>query len=185
MNYSGYGLFTINEMYADMAVKAGVPMKQLSDLTLNSLLAEDGDFISFIKKKFEGLTDIKLQDFDGVYNREYSWVNIEQNIKNVGEYPVKGQNYDVVFNFKDSDGNCAASTKTIAGVDLQPGETFTYNFQLNGYATAAFNHTLSWTVSFNQKGGGSLKDMLKKAKFSGSEYNEFIQKKQRKEREKK
>lgn len=170
-----YGLFDVNDMYSDIAVKAGVPMKKLSDLTLNSLFKEDGDFISFIKKKFGGLTELNLTDFDGVYNRQYSWVNIEQNIRNDGEYPVRGINYDVVFHFKDNGGNSAPSTKTISGVDLQPGETFTYSFQLDGYSMAAMNHELSWTVTFNQKGGDSLKDMLKKAKFTGSEYNEFMQ----------
>ncbi|WP_153081160.1 hypothetical protein [Segatella copri] len=38
---------------------------------------------------------------------------------------------------------------------------------------AAYNHSLSWTVTFNQKGGNTLKDILKKAKFTGSEYTEF------------
>lgn len=48
-------------------------------------------------KKFGQLTEMKLKRFDGVYNRQYSWVNIEQNIRNEGEFPVKGTNYDVVF----------------------------------------------------------------------------------------
>ena len=168
-----YGLFNIDEQYSDLAVKSGVPMKKLSDLALNSLFKEDSDFMKFFMKKFGQLTEMKLKRFDGVYNRQYSWVNIEQNIRNEGEFPVRGTNYDVVFHFTDNDGNSAPSTKTVSGVDLQPGETFTYNFQLEGYVMAAYNHALSWTVTFNQKGGNTLKDILKKAKFTGSEYTEF------------
>lgn len=142
---------------------------------MNTLLKEDGDFIKFLKKKYGGLTDLKLTNFDGVYNCTYSWVNIEQNIRNDGKFSVKGNDYDVVFRFKDNDGLAAPSTKTMEGVDLAPGETFTYAFQLNGYSNSARNHALTWSVKFNQKGGTSLKDILKKAKLTGSEYTEFEQ----------
>ncbi len=170
-----YSLFDIDKQCSDLAVSTGIPMKKLSDLKLNTLLKEDGDFIKFLKKKYGGLTDLKLTNFDGVYNCTYSWVNIEQNIRNDGKFSVKGNDYDVVFRFKDNDGLAAPSTKTMEGVDLAPGETFTYAFQLNGYSNSARNHALTWSVKFNQKGGTSLKDILKKAKLTGSEYTEFEQ----------
>lgn len=170
-----YSLFDIDKQFSDLAVSTGIPMKKLSDLKLNTLLKEDGDFIKFLKKKYGGLTDLKLTNFDGVYNCTYSWVNIEQNIRNDGKFSVKGNDYDVVFRFKDNDGLAAPSTKTMEGVDLAPGETFTYAFQLNGYSNSARNHALTWSVKFNQKGGTSLKDILKKAKLTGSEYTEFEQ----------
>ena len=58
---------------------------------------------------------------------------------------------------------------------LEPGESFTYSFQLNGYESSAYNRSLSWTVTFDQKRGGTMEDMLKKAKFTGTEYDEYIQ----------
>lgn len=169
-----YSLFEINKEFSDLAVNTGMPLKSLSDQKLNELFKEDGDYINFIKGKFNGITEFKLSAFDAVYNRYSSWVNIEQNIKNDGKFRVKGTDYDVIFHFKDDNGNCAESTKTIAGVDLEPGETFTYSFQLNGYASSAMDHALRWTVSFNQKRGDTLKDLLKKAKFDGTEYDEFV-----------
>lgn len=170
-----YSLFDIDKQFSDLAVNTGIPLKKLSDLKLNTLLQDNSDFIKFLKKKYGGLTDIKLTSFDGVYNCSYDWVNVEQNIRNDGDFPVKGNDYDVVFRFKDNDGFAAASTKTMEGVDLAPGETFTYTFQLNGYSNSARSHALTWSVKFNQKGGTSLKDMLKKAKLTGSEYSEFEQ----------
>lgn len=170
-----YSLFYIDKQFSDLAVSTGIPMKKLSDLKLNTLLKEDGDFIKFLKKKYGGLTDLKLTNFDGVYTCTYGWVTIEQNIRNDGKFSVKGNDYDVVFRFTDSDGISAPSTKTMKGVDLAPGETFTYAFQLNGYSNSALNHALTWSVGFNQKGGTSLKDILKKAKLTGSEYTEFEQ----------
>ena len=73
-------------------------------------------------------------------------------------------------------GNSASTTKTMDGVDLAPGETFTFTFSIEGFATSAYNSQLGWDVTFRQKGGSSLKDIMKKAKFTGQEYNEFLQK---------
>ena len=116
----------------------------------------------------------KLNSFANI-NPNANWINIEQNIKNDGEFRVKGTDYNVSFHFVDMLGECVSSTKTIAGVDLEPGESFTYSFQLNGYESSAYNRSLSWTVTFVQKRGGTMEDMLKKAKFTGTEYDEYIQ----------
>lgn len=175
--FDSYNLLEIDKDYINLAVKSGVPLKALSDQKLKELLKEDSPFIAFIKEKFKGITDFKLSSYDGVYNKNpnINWVNIEQNIKNDGEFRVKGTDYNVSFHFVDMLGECAPSTKTIAGVDLEPGESFTYSFQLSGYEFSAYNRSLSWTVTFDQKRGGTMEDMLKKAKFTGTEYDEYIQ----------
>lgn len=172
-----YGIFDIDKSYIDLAISTGVPVKKLSDLELASLLKQDGDFLQFIEEQYADLIDINLTDFEGTYVCQYHMVCIRQNIKNDGDYAVKGKDYDVVFTFKDSSGQCATSSKTMEGVDLAPGETFTYEFQLNGYTSAANKHTFNWTVKFNQKGGNAFKDILKKAKFTGEEYSEFLKQK--------
>lgn len=169
-----YSLFEINKEFSELAVNTGIPLKSLSDQKLNELLNEDGEYITFIKNKFGGLTKFKLSSFDGVYTSSNSWANINQNIKNDGKFSVKGTDYDVIFTFKDMEGIAAKSTKTIAGVDLEPGETFTYTFMADGYGDCARRHALDWSVTFNQKRGGTLKDVLKKAKFNGTEYDEFV-----------
>lgn len=175
--FDSYNLLEIDKDYINLAVKSGVPLKALSDQKLKELLKEDSPYIAFIKDKFKGVTDFKLSSYDGVYNKNpnINWVNIEQNIKNDGEFRVKGTDYNVSFHFVDMLGECAPSTKTIAGVDLEPGESFTYSFQLSGYEFSAYNRSLSWTVTFDQKRGGTMEDMLKKAKFTGTEYDEYIQ----------
>lgn len=173
-----YGFFDIEPLYSDLAVKSGVPLKKLSDQNLKELFKDGGPFLSFIKNKYGGLTELNLSYFDGVYlgNMSLNQVQIQQNIRNDGDFPVKGSDYDVIFNFSDDGGNAAPSTQSMDGVDLAPGETFTYTFQITGYANAAYNKQLRWTVSFNQKGGGTMKDLMKKAKFTGQEYSEFLQK---------
>lgn len=180
-----YGLFDIEADYSDLAVKAGVPLKQLSDQTLNKLFMEGSDFMTFINNKFKDITGLYISAYDGVYNRQYTWVECTQNIKNDGKFLVKGSDYDVVFHFTDTSGHCAYSTKTMDGVDLEPGESFTYTFQLDGYATSAYYHALTWVVSFTQKGGKSLKDILKKGKFSGTEYAEYMKQAKNKKNNKK
>lgn len=173
-----YGFFDIEPLYSDLAVKSGVPLKKLSDQKLKELFKDGGPFLSFIKNKYGGLTELNLSYFDGVYlgNMSLNQVQIQENIRNEGDFPVKGSDYDVIFNFSDDGGNAAPSTQSMDGVDLAPGETFTYTFQITGYANAAYNKQLRWTVSFNQKGGGTMKDLMKKAKFTGQEYCEFLQK---------
>lgn len=169
-----YGLFEISKEYSDLAIKTGMPLKQLSDQTLKPLMKENGAFIDFIKKKYGNVTKYHLTSFDGVYVYIYGTTQITQNIRNDGKFPVKGGDYDVVFHFRDDDGVCASNTKTMDGVDLAPGETFTFTFEINGFAPAAYYKTLRWTVSFNQKGDNSLKEILKIAKFTGTEYDEFV-----------
>lgn len=173
-----YGFFDIEPLYSDLAVKSGVPLKKLSDQKLKELFKDGGPFLTFIKNKYGGLTDINLTFYDGIWKSMNNWMNlqIEHNVRNDGDFPVKGSDYDVVFNFYDTDGVAPQSSKTMDGVDLAPGESFTYSFTLDGYSRVAYNHTLAWTVYFNQKGGGTMKDLMKKAKFTGQEYNEFLQK---------
>ena len=170
-----YGFFDIEPLYSDLAVKTGVPLKKFSDQKLKELFKDDGAFLVFIKDKFGGLTKLHLSEFNGVYNRNYSMVQINDNIRNDGDFPVKGSDYNVIFNFWDAGGNCASTTKTMDGVDLAPGETFTFTFSIDGFATSAYNSQLGWNVTFRQKGGSSLKDIMKKAKFTGQEYSEFLQ----------
>lgn len=184
-----YGFFDIEPLYSDLAVKTGVPLKKLSDQKLKELFKDDGPFLSFINNKYGGLTELHLSSYDGVWKSTFNWtyLQVEHNIRNDGDFPVKGSDYDVIFNFYDRSGETVSSSKTMDGVDLAPGETFTYSFTLDGYMRAAYNHTLSCTVSFNQKGGSSLKDIMKKAKFTGTEYAEFEQqtKEMKKAKEKK
>ena len=169
-----YGLFELNKEYTDLAIKTGIPMKQLSDRTLSSLFKDGSKFMEMITEEYGAVNDLNLSDFDGVYNYfSYGMVQVNQNIRNDGDFPVKGKDYDIILHFDDRSGYSVASTKTMEGVDLEPGETFTYTFELNGYARAAYYKTLHWTVSFNKKGGDSLKEILKKAKFTGSEYAEY------------
>ena len=171
-----YGFFDIEPLYSDLAVKSGVPLKKLSDQKLKELFKDGGPFLSFIKNKYGGLTDINLTFYDGIWKSMNNWMNlqIEHNVRNDGDFPVKGSDYDVVFNFYDTDGVAPQSSKTMDGVDLAPGESFTYSFTLDGYSRVAYNHTLAWTVYFNQKGGGTMKDIMKKDKFTGQEYDEFL-----------
>lgn len=172
-----YGFFDIEPLYSDLAVKSGVPLKKLSDQKLKELFKDGGPFLSFIKNKYGGLTDINLYFYDGMWTSLNNWTSlqIQHNVRNDGDFPVKGSDYDVVFNFYDTDGVAPQSSKTMDGVDLAPGESFTYTFQINSYLSTAYNHTLAWTVYFNQKGGGTMKDIMKKAKFTGQEYSEFLQ----------
>lgn len=171
-----YGFFDIEPLYSDLAVKSGVPLKKLSDQKLKELFKDGGPFLSFIKNKYGGLTDINLYFYDGIWTSMNNWTSlqIQHNVRNDGDFPVKGADYDVVFNFYDTDGVAPQSSKTMDGVDLAPGESFTYTFQINSYLRTAYNHTLAWTVYFNQKGGGTMKDIMNKAKFTGQEYNDFL-----------
>lgn len=169
-----YGLFQLDEMYSDMAVKTGVPLKKLSDQKLKELFSEDGKYLEFIKEKFSHLSKLNLYYYDGVYNCSYNVVEVTQNIENIGDFAVKGSDYNVIFRFIDKRDISAPSTKCMDGVDLAPGESFTYTFNVDGYSSAAYEHEFTWSVSFEQKGGDSFKDLMKKAKFTGNEYTEFL-----------
>lgn len=174
-----FNVLQLDSAAMELAIKTGVPIKQLSDLKLSELFNEDGDFIAALKEKYASYIGGQLIYESGTYSASRNFggsVTVTQPIRNVGTVPIKADEYNVEFNFYCPNGTAASMKKIEAGVDLQPGEGYTYNVFPNGYANVCFQHDFSWTITFVYKNISPIQSLLKFAKMKGDEYDEFMKK---------
>ena len=174
-----FSVLQLDSAAMELAIKTGVPMKQLSDLKLSELFNEDGDFIAALKEKYASYIGGQLIYESGTYcaSRNFGGsVTVTQPIRNVGTVPIKADEYNVEFNFYCPNGTAASSKEIVSGVDLQPGEGYTYNVFPSGYVNAAYEHDFRWTISFVYKNISPIQSLLKFAKMQGDEYDEFMKK---------
>ena len=177
-----FSVLQLDSAATELAIKTGVPMKQLSDLKLSELFIEDGDFIAALKEKYASVISgnlIRESRGTWVATRNYYGgnVSVTQPIRNVGTVPIKADEYNVEFNFYCPNGTAASMKKIEAGVDLQPGEGYTYYvYPGSGYVNACSQHDFKWEISFVYKNISPIQSLLKFAKMQGDEYDEFMKK---------
>ena len=174
-----YGLFQLKDSLNDLAIKSGVPVKKLSDLENNKLMDPKGKYVSFLMKKFSDVIQGGITWGSGNYTWQGGWypsVSATQAITNGGSVPIKGSDYNVVFTFYSPSGITSAEQKEVeVGVDLQPGESYTYTILgLNGFYNAASQHDLNWDIAIEYKNQSPIASLLKYAKFTGNEYSDFL-----------
>ena len=173
-----YSVMQLDSAYSELAINTGVPVKKVSDLSLSKIVDPEGDYIKFLKKKFADVIGGNLVEEEGTYNYTGGWypsVECKQVIRNAGSTPIKGSQYTVEFSFFSWSGGAASQTIVQDGVDLQPGEAYTFMiYPGSGWVNTARNSELSWHTKFTYKNQNPLKAMLKYAKFTGSEYSDFL-----------
>lgn len=177
-----YSIFSLDSISTEIGLKSGVPMKQVEDRALGELLSSNGKFLTYLEVKFADVISGNLTYESGQWQSQGGWypsVTVIQPIRNVGSTPVKGDEYNVEFHYYSPNETTATQTSVQNGVDLQPGEAYTYTLNPGaGYYTACMNHDFKWTISFVFKNQNPISSLLKYAKFSGSEYKDFIKKQQ-------
>ena len=177
-----YGVLDLDSMSMELALKTGVPVKQLSDLALARLMEPEGAFLNYIKDVHSQYLGGQLTFDSGTWNASRAYggsVNVTQPIRNNGEVPIKGSEYNVEFEFYTPNGTASGRQKIVEeGVDLQPGESYTYNINPNsGYVNACYEHDFDWHISFAYKNQSPVENLLKYAKFTGKEYEEYLESK--------
>lgn len=172
-----YCIFEIDSVYNELALKTGVPLKQITDRKVSELFVEDSEYLNFLYEEYSSVINGNLTYESGTWNAHGGWypsVNVSQPIRNVGTVPIKADEYTVEFNFYCPNGTAGSQKIVEVGVDLQPGEAYTFMvYPMSGYYNACMNHDFNWTVSFVYKNRSPLDALLQYAKFSGKEYNDF------------
>jgi hypothetical protein len=177
-----YSLLDLDSAAMELAIKTGVPVKQLPDLELSKLMDEEGDFINFLKTKYADEIQGALVKESGTWQAQRAYggsVTVTQPIRNVGSVPIKGSEYNVEITFYSPNGTSNASLKKVVnGVDLEPNEATTFYLDPGaGYVNACFEHDFAWTVSFVYKNQPPISNLLNKAKLKGTEYEEYLKSK--------
>ena len=174
-----FSVLQLDSAATELAIKTGVPMKKLSDIQLSNLFNEDGKFIALLKEKYANVINGNLNSETGTYsaNRNYGGsVSVTQPIRNNGSVPVKAEEYNVEFYFYCPNGTAAGMKKIEPGVNLEPGEGYTYYLSPgSGYVNACYEDDFNWRVSFVYKNLSPIASLLKYVKFSGDEYDNYAE----------
>ena len=173
-----YSLLEMDSAAMELSIKTGIPLKKLSDCTLSDLINEEGKFVKYLERIYSNDISGGLIYEGGVYtwNRAYGGsVSVTQPIRNTSDVAIKGNEYNIEFDFYSPGGTASAHKKIVEqGQDLEPNEATTlYLYPGTGYLLACENHDFNWNISFVYKNRTPLKTLLKYVKFSGDEYDKF------------
>lgn len=176
-----YSVLELDSAAMELAIQTGVPVKEISDLNISKLLDDGGDYLTHLKMVYSDQIKGGLVCEDGTYtwNRGYGAVpgsvTVHQSIRNAGDVPLKGSEYNIEFNFYCPNGTAAARKMVESGVDLEPNEATTLTvYPGSGYVRACNNKDFSWNVSVTYKNLSPITTLLKYVKFTGKEYDEYI-----------
>ena len=174
-----YGVLNFDSIIREFAIKTGIPIKDISDRKFAELMNEDSMFMSNLTLKHFDELHGNLSKVSGYWNWGHQagayYLHIFQTIKNNGDIPVKGKDYNVEFRLADYGANGVSTTKVIPGVDLAPGETIELTTDAPAFYKAANNKTLMADVVIKFKNMSTQALMLKYAKLTGEEYKEYLQ----------
>lgn len=173
-----YGVLVFDSIGREFAVRAGIPVKQMSDREYADIMNEDSMFMSNLNMKFfdEIHGNLVKQTAYWHYGRESgNWfMRVFQTIKNKGDVTVKGEDYNIEFKLTDTK-DWVSTTKDVPGVDLAPGETHEFMTDAPAFYNAADNKRLMIDIIIRFKNMSMPAMLLKYAKLTGEEYQEYLQ----------
>ncbi len=178
-----YSVLDLDSASLELAIQTGVPVKEISDLNVSKLLNVEGDYIEFLKNEHADEIQGSLVRESGTYSAQRAYggsVTVTQPIRNVGNVPIKGSEYNVEITFYCPNGTADGRLKKVEnGVDLEPNEATTlYLYPGSGYVNACYANDFSWNVAFVYKNQPPISTLLNKAKLKGTEYEEYVKSKE-------
>ena len=171
-----YGVFCHDSISNEVALKAGVPVKRISDIEFAKLMNPQSDFISHLKF-------FKEADFMSYSAGIYSWgrnssgyfVKMTFTIRNGSSNTISGKDYYVIVSPKQISTGRSFATKTIDGIDLAPNELREFNVSEPSLYNYADERDLSYTVDIKYRTESILSFLLNYSKFDGNEYKDFME----------
>ena len=170
-----YGVFDIDSVAEEIALKAGVPIKKTPDLELSKLLSAQGNFI----KDLELMKQITpLWANYGAYswgrNSSGYFVSMNFTVQNSSSQPVKGEDYYLYVSPRQASTDNTFATKTVDGVDIAPNETREFNVIEPSLYKYASQRKLSYSVEVKYRSESILSFLLKYGTFNGDEYDDYL-----------
>ena len=170
-----YGVFHLDSLAVELALKTGVPIKKLSDVTKSKLFDEDGPYISYLKTSYSKELNGNLV----CVSKSFEIYAFRQIIRNTGNVAVSGHDYNIEFNFYSPRGSVNRKQLIEPGVDLLPNEAATIETDpgYTYYYAYYYDNDLTCAVSFVYNNRPPIETMLKYVKFKGNEYDEYMKNK--------
>ena len=170
-----YGVFRLDSISKEVALRAGVPVKKFSDIEISKLMNVQGDFISDLKLTKN--TDFLLPSY-GFYswgrNSTGYYVSMDFTVKNNSTQTISGKDYFLVVTPKQASTGKTFNPKTIDGIDLAPNEVREYKAVEPPLYSIASQRDLQYTVEVKYRSESILQFLLNYGNFEGNEYNDFI-----------
>lgn len=172
-----YGVMKLDSAYSELALKTGVPQKKISDIELAKMFESGSLYMKYLEQLPAYKSNVNLF----TSNYYYSWrtgassyVKLNFTVQNWGSFPISGDDYYLEVNVKQrSTSKTLTNTKTIDGKDLAAKETREFVTNVDALLKYAMKNDISYSVSVKFRGDSQLAMMLKYAKFTGQEYNNF------------
>jgi hypothetical protein len=170
-----YGVFRLDSIANELALKTGLPVKKISDLKLAFLMNPQSDFINDLK-----LT--KNTDYLWAKYGAYSWsrtnsgfdVSMNFNVSNNSTQTINGKDYYLYITPKQVSTGKVFNSKTVEGVDIAPNEVREFNVSEPYLYNYASQRDLSYTVEVKYRSESILSFLLNYGNFDGKEYEDFI-----------
>lgn len=169
-----YGVFRLDSISNEIALKAGVPLKKLSDIEIGKLMDSEGDFISYLKQNKQ--TNFLWANYGGYsWIRNYSGVNVTMSftVSNSSSQTVSGKDYYIVVSPSAESTGRAFPTKTIDGVDIAPNEEREFTVNEPSLYNYAKERDLSYIVDIKYRSESILSFLLNYGTFSDDEYDDY------------
>ena len=170
-----YGVFRLDSLSSEVAMKAGVPLKMLSDVTLAKLMNPQSDFIRDLKHE-NGTHNLwaNYGAYSWGHNGSGYYVSMDFTIRNNSSQTVKGSDYYLIITPKQTSTGIVYNTKTVDGVDIAPGEMREFNVVDPPLYNCASNRDLGYNVEINYRSESVFDFLLKYGTFSGKNYEDFM-----------
>jgi len=172
-----YGVLKGDSIEKELALRVGVPVKQLSDRKFAEIMHKDSTFWQFLDVRFFDALHGNISHESGYLSlgREAGayYMRYFKTLRNNGNVVVDGDNYNVEFNLYDSSRNGIHTTKIVPGVDLAPGESHEFMVNAPAFYEAANNNTLHGDVIIRFKNMSKAEMILKYGTLTGEEYGAY------------
>ena len=170
-----YGVLKFDSISREFAVKVGIPVKQFTDCQFADIIDENGLFMGSLEYKYFNELHGNLRKQTSYYAWGYEngkwYARIFQTIKNEGDLPVKGEDYNIEFHIQ---GGKISTTKDIPGVDLAPHEIHEFMIDEPTFYNAMNNRSISFENVIRFKNMTKPAMLMKYAKLTGEEYQNYL-----------
>lgn len=170
-----YGVFRLDSIASEVALKAGVPLKKLSDVTLSNLMNPNSDFVNDLKLE-KGTNNLwaNYGAYSWGHNSSGYYASMDFNVRNNSSHLVKGSDYFLVVTPKRESTGETYNTKTVDGIDIAPGEIREFNVSAPSFYSFASKRDLSYKVEIKYRTESILAFLLNYSTFEGNEYEDYM-----------
>ncbi len=173
-----YGVFHLDSLSNELALRTGVPQKKISDIEQAKLLKPDSYYMQYLKELPAVQDNMMLTASSGAYSWRtgvYSYVRLNFSVTNNGSITMPGSDYYLLVDIKQrSTGNTISNQKTVDGIDIAPGESREFNVAADECIRYATNRDISYYVTVKYRCESEIEMLLDYGKFNGKEYDEYI-----------